>query len=129
MSKRTRTTTPVTTLVTTPTTEVVTPVTTPEVPPTLTTLELQLQAEITRLQGILAEREVHILYTSTMVKPVQLVRDQFVKWVQSGKPLSRKGVVDLCVSMGVARNTAGTQYQYMFKRYNSGELVIPPVEG
>jgi hypothetical protein len=100
-----------------------------EAAPEVSELEQQLQARIAELEAVLAQRENHLLYTSTMQKPVQLVRDQFVKWVQSGKPLSRKGVVDLCVAMGVARNTAATQYQYQFKRYNSGELVIPPLEG
>jgi hypothetical protein len=95
-------------------------------PPAAPTQEEVLAARIQELEAILAQREAHFLYTSTLPKPVTVVRDQFVKWVQSGKPLSRKGVVDLCVSMGVARNTAATQYQYQYKRYNSGELVITP---
>jgi hypothetical protein len=131
MAKRnttTKTTTPVTTTPTAGRTSNPVPAGVPTTTPAAPTVA-QLQAQLQELQGLLATRQNHQLVTSTLQRPVHLVRTTFYQWVNSGKPLSRKGVINACVAMGVAPNTAKTQYQLLSKAYKNGTLVVPPQEG
>lgn len=80
-----------------------------------------LKAETAQLEGLLAQQQNHVLWTSTAVKPVSLVRELFVAAVVAGT-LKRKTVVDACIAAGVAANTAKTQYQILKGKLERGEL-------
>lgn len=71
-----------------------------------------LRAEVAALEGELATYQTHILVTSTVVKPVALVRSIFLAMLD--KP--RKDVVRKCVLAGIAPNTAKTQYQVLRRK-------------
>lgn len=81
--------------------------------------ELQaLRARVMELEGVLASEQVWILNTSTVVKPVQLVREIFLGMLGD----RRRDVVAKCVTAGIAENTAKTQYQILKKKLENGEL-------
>lgn len=94
----------------------------------LTTEELQLRAaalrqELANLNAVLAEREVHMLVTSKPSKPVRLCREVFVKTYNLlGVEMKRADVIDRLVKMGVAPNTAKTQYGLLKGRLDKGKL-------
>jgi len=94
----------------------------------LTTEELQLRAaalraELASITGVLAEREVHLLVTSKPAKPVQLCREVFCTTYNTlGSEMKRGDVIERLVKMGVAPNTAKTQYGLLLARLNKGEL-------
>lgn len=94
----------------------------------LTTDELQLRAaklraELALYEGVLAERQVHMLVTSKPARPVQLCREVFVTtYLTLGAEMKRSDVVDQLVKMGVAPNTAKTQYGLLKVRLDKGEL-------
>ena len=73
-----------------------------------------LRARVRELEGELASLQVHVLVTSTVARPVALLRDIFLANVTpEGNPGSRKEVVALAVKAGMAPNTAKTQYQVL----------------
>lgn len=71
-----------------------------------------LRAEVAALEGELATYQTHILVTSTVVKPVALVRSIFL--AMTDKP--RRDVIRKCVLAGIAPNTAKTQYQVLRRK-------------
>lgn len=82
---------------------------------------LALRKELEEVEGELATAQVHILVTSTVDGPVAVARKVFMAYVrEDGTPGVRKEVVRRLVNMGVAPNTAKTQYQVSKKALEEG---------
>lgn len=78
----------------------------------------ELKARVAELEGQLAAKQNHILWTSAVQKPVALVREIFCQMYGS----QRKDVIAACVNRGIAANTAKTQYQILKGKAERGEL-------
>jgi hypothetical protein len=78
----------------------------------------ELKAKVAELEGQLAAQQNHLLWTSSVQKPVARVREIFCEMFGS----QRKDVIAACVNAGIAANTAKTQYQILKGKAERGEL-------
>lgn len=84
-----------------------------------------LRARVRELEGELASHQVHVLVTSTVSKPVRLLRDMFLASItEEGNPGRRRDVVAMAVKAGMAPNTAKTQYQVLSRKWTNGDPAL-----
>lgn len=97
---------------------------TPEVRSALEERRAALLAELNAIEGRLARKQLHNLWTSQVEGPVALCRRVFVGMYADvlGGTKTRADYLRIMTNHGVARNTAQTQWQVNRNRWAAGEL-------